>query len=226
MRTAAGIVIVLMTLVRPAVAELVVFSSGHFLRVDAFVVDELEVTLTLGGGHMTVPLTSIERIVNDEILPPQAAVLPPAPEAVNAIEFSDEAAVPETPFGDLIYQTARRHGINPALVAAMVRAESAFDQHAVSVKGARGLLQLMPATANRFGVETRHLSDPQSNLEAGVKYIKWLRGRFFDELPLVLAAYNAGEGNVDRYGGVPPFRETRDYIGRVYRFLGLEPVAQ
>ena len=208
----------------PTRAELVVFTNGHFLKVDTYEVEDKKVIVETHGGRLILPLSTVERIVGDEILPPEEAVPPPEPEGLD-LSFSDGAPVPETPFGDLIFATARRHGVNPALVAAMVRAESAFDRNAVSVKGARGLLQLMPATARRFGVEHGRLFDPAANLEAGVRYLKWLRGRFADDLPLVLAAYNAGEGNVDRYGGVPPFRETRDYIERVYRFLGLDPAA-
>ena len=224
MRWLAPVTIVLAatTVAVPARAELVVFSNGHFLKVETYRVEGGEVVLEALGGRLTVPLSTVERILDDEVLPPREAITPPEPEGL-VLSFPDGAPVPKTPFGGLIFSTARRHGVNPALVAAMVRAESAFDQNAVSVKGARGLLQLMPATARRFGVERGRLFDPAANLDAGVRYLKWLRGRFADDLPLVLAAYNAGEGNVDRYGGVPPFRETRDYIERVYRFLGLAP---
>jgi soluble lytic murein transglycosylase-like protein len=104
----------------------------------------------------------------------------------------------------------------------MVKAESAFDPEAVSVKGARGLLQLMPATAMRFGVPPEALFEPRENLDAGVRYLKWLSERYPGDLPRILSAYNAGEGSVDRYGGVPPFRETRDYIRRIYSELGMD----
>ena len=78
------------------------------------------------------------------------------------------------------------------------------------------------ATARRFGVTEERLFDPEENLEAGTRYLKWLRDRYADDLPRILAAYNAGEANVDRYGGVPPFRETRTYIERIYSTLGVE----
>jgi soluble lytic murein transglycosylase-like protein len=138
------------------------------------------------------------------------------------LDFSDSAKAPETPFGDLILDTSRRHGVSSDLVAAMVRAESAFDPRAVSHKGARGLMQLMPATAMRFGVSPESLFDPRQNLEAGVSYLRWLADRYPEAPSLVLAAYNAGEGTVARFGGVPPYRETREYIRRVYSSLGLE----
>jgi soluble lytic murein transglycosylase-like protein len=111
--------------------------------------------------------------------------------------------------------------MNPRLVAAMVRCESAFDPYATSPRGAQGLMQLMPATAERFGVAPVELHDPARNLEAGVRYLRWLADRFDNDLPKVLAAFNSGEGTVDRYSGVPPYRETQDYVRRVYAQLGL-----
>ena len=205
-------------------AELAVFSSGHFLRISSFEVTAGKARLQLdSGGALTVPLVMLERLIDDEVVvPAETAKIDEVAELEVELGFRMTDRVPETPFGQLIFDTAKRHAVNPLLVAAMIRAESAFDERAVSVKGARGLLQLMPATARRFGVPERRLFEPESNLEAGVRYIKWLRGRFSDDLPRVLAAYNAGEANVDRYGGVPPFRETVSYIRRIYSFLGLD----
>jgi soluble lytic murein transglycosylase-like protein len=121
----------------------------------------------------------------------------------------------------MIHAAAERHGVNAGLVAALVRAESAFDPYAVSHKGARGLMQLMPATAKRFGVREHQIFEPDRNLEAGTRYLRWLLDRFDGDVVRALAAYNAGEGTVERYGGVPPFRETRDYIRRIYASLGV-----
>jgi hypothetical protein len=202
-----------------AVAELAVLSNGHVLKVTEVTVEGESIRLTLdGGGTLTVPLTVVERIVDDEISPEPVELPPLHPDVL----FVEGAEIPDTPYGELIYETARRHEVSPDLVAAMVRAESAFDAAAVSHKGARGLMQLMPATALRFGVPPDSLFDPEQNLEAGVGYLRWLTERYPDAPALVLAAYNAGEGNVDRYSGVPPFRETREYIRRVYSFLGFE----
>jgi len=104
-------------------------------------------------------------------------------------------------------------GVDPMLVRAVVHAESAFNAAAVSPKGAQGLMQLMPATAARFDVEDPF--DPQQNINAGVRYLAWLIKRFDGDTRLATAAYNAGEGAVDRHGGVPPYAETTAYVAKV-----------
>ncbi|MGL6289201.1 MAG: lytic transglycosylase domain-containing protein, partial [Silanimonas sp.] len=112
-----------------------------------------------------------------------------------------------------IRAASARFGVDEALVRAIVHAESAFNPNAVSHKGAQGLMQLIPATADRFGVADPF--DPAQNIQGGVQYLAWLLDRFDDNTTLAAAGYNAGEGNVDRYGGVPPFNETQRYVGRV-----------
>lgn len=206
---------------RPAVAELVLLVGGHVLKVEGFALDGDRVRFELpSGGQLELSLLRIERIVDDEI---EAEEVPLPSEIAPGIMlgFDDSHPIPETPFGDLIYATAQRYELNPELIAAVVRAESAFDPHAVSSKGAVGLLQLMPATGARYGVQGDALFDPARNLDAGVRYLKWLSERFAGDLPKMLAGYNAGEGTVERYDGVPPFRETRDFIRRIYSFLGV-----
>lgn len=108
---------------------------------------------------------------------------------------------------------ATEFGVDEALVRAVIHAESAFNPNAVSHKGAQGLMQLIPATAERFGVE--NVFDPVQNIRGGVEYLAWLLDRFDGDVILAAAGYNAGEGNVDRHGGVPPFEETRRYVERV-----------
>jgi soluble lytic murein transglycosylase-like protein len=115
----------------------------------------------------------------------------------------------------MIRETADRHSVSPALVEAIARVESAFNPRAVSHKGARGLMQVMPATGRRFGVRSDKLFDPEHNLKAGVAYLAWLSKRYRGDIDLIAAAYNAGEGAVDDHGGIPPYRETRDYVKRV-----------
>ncbi len=131
------------------------------------------------------------------------------------LHFQPSQSQPQTPYGELIYRVAWRHAMNPELVAAVVRTESAFDPEAVSARGARGLMQVLPGTARRFGIDAALLHEPEFNLIAGVKYLSWLSARFEDDPRRVLAAYNAGEGEVERYNGIPPFPETRDYLVRL-----------
>src|SRR5438874_11187343 len=114
-----------------------------------------------------------------------------------------------------IVEVATRYGVEPRLVAAIVAVESQFDVHAVSRRGAEGLMQLMPATAADLDVQDAF--DPRDNIEGGVRHLKRLMARFRNDLPLVLAAYNAGEQAVINHRGIPPYRETRQYVIRVLR---------
>jgi soluble lytic murein transglycosylase-like protein len=119
----------------------------------------------------------------------------------------------EVPYGPIIYREALRNRLAPELVAAVVEAESDFRPRLRSEKHAQGLMQIIPETGRLMGA--RNLYDPSENVRAGVRYLRYLTDRYDGDVPLVLAAYNAGEGNVSRFGGVPPFRETRDYVQRV-----------
>ncbi len=213
-----------------ASADLALLTNGDFLKVDTYeMVEEEKIRLDLrDGGSLYLPIGRVERIVDDEIVvveePPASPVGPPpetAPESRLELHWHADAVRPDTPYGALFFDAGKRFQLNPILLAAMARAESAYDPRALSVKGARGLLQLMPATAERFGVKRTELYDPQRNIEAASRYLNVLIKEFDGDLKLVLAAYNAGEGNVRKYKGVPPFRETRNYISRIYRFLGL-----
>jgi len=114
----------------------------------------------------------------------------------------------------LIVGAGRRHGVDPVLLYAVMHRESSFKRMAVSHKGASGLMQLMPATARRFGV--RNIFDPAENIEAGTRYLRWLLNTFNGDVRLALAGYNAGEGAVMKYGWrVPPYRETQEYVRRI-----------
>jgi hypothetical protein len=192
---------------------LVMMVGGGVLKVDGFSRSGDQIDLQLSsGGTLTLSVLRIDRILADELEDD------PVDDLVAGnleIEFADDHPVPATPYGDLIFAAARRHAINPQLIAAMVRTESAFDPMAVSRQGASGLLQLMPSTAQRFGVTQSEIFDPERNLEAGVRYVRWLSERFVGDLSLILAGYNAGEAAVDEYGGVPPYSETQNYVTRV-----------
>ncbi len=119
-------------------------------------------------------------------------------------------------FDPIIANVSRRYNVETALVKAVIKAESGFQPNAVSPKGARGLMQLMPGTAQMHGVTNVH--EPLQNIDGGVQHLRMLLDRYSNNVVLALAAYNAGEGYVDQYGGVPPFQETRNYVHRVLRF--------
>jgi len=122
-------------------------------------------------------------------------------------------------YTELIREIARQYDVDPTLVAAMIRAESAFDPTAVSRKGAAGLMQLMPQTASALGVLDRF--DPHESIRGGVRHLRYLLDRYRGQVAIALAAYNAGEGAVDAHGGVVPYRETEQYVQRVLRLSGL-----
>jgi soluble lytic murein transglycosylase-like protein len=122
------------------------------------------------------------------------------------------------PINALITVISGNHGVDPALVRAMIKAESNFNRWAVSSKGALGLMQLIPTTGARYGV--RDFFDPEQNIEGGVRYIRFLLEKFNGNLDLSLAAYNAGENLVERLGRIPPIRETQDYVRKVRAAYG------
>lgn len=198
-------------------AEIVVLATGDFLKVESHqVIDGSLVVEMPFGGTMTLDLSVVERVLEDEILvkPSQQVKSLPGIE----IGFDASQPIPPTPFGASIHSLGREYGLNPRLIAALVKAESSFDPQALSSQGAQGLMQIMPATADRFGVAAAEIFDPEVNLETGVRYLSYLRKLYKGELTLMLAAYNAGEATVERFGGVPPYRETQDYLRRIERF--------
>jgi soluble lytic murein transglycosylase-like protein len=152
--------------------------------------------------------------------PHRAAVQPPAPPAIPATADEFATAPPVAPVEDssdpmerMVREAAERHKVDPALVKAVISTESGWNPRAVSPKGAVGLMQLIPETAQRYGVG--NLFDPAQNVEGGTTYLKWLLDRYNGDLPKTLAAYNAGEHAVDLYRGVPLFPETQKYVQKV-----------
>lgn len=131
----------------------------------------------------------------------------------NSLSSSSSIGSGNNLYDHYILESAKRHGVDPGLLKAMMHTESSFNPNARSPVGAQGLMQLMPATARRFSVVNAW--NPAENIEGAAKYVAWLSRRFNGKIEHVLAGYNAGEGNVDKYGGVPPFRETRNYVQRV-----------
>ncbi|SMH60003.1 lytic transglycosylase domain-containing protein [Azospirillum agricola] len=131
-----------------------------------------------------------------------------------------EPSAPPAEIVRLVNAIAPRHGVDPALVLAVIQAESAFRTDAVSPKEAAGLMQLIPDTADRFGVD--NVFDPAQNITGGVRYLRWLLSYFQGDVTLALAGYNAGERAVDRFKGVPPYEETRNYVRIIRRVYGAE----
>jgi soluble lytic murein transglycosylase-like protein len=130
---------------------------------------------------------------------------------------SFDALVPEHGYDDIIKEAAERYQVSPTLIRSVIMAESAFDPAAVSPVGAMGLMQLMPEIAKAYGVENPY--DPRENIMAGTLILKELLNLYRGDLPLTIASYNAGAGVVAQYGGIPPFRETQDYVKRVTRLI-------
>lgn len=198
----------------PASAELIFFGSERSMSVAShrFEGDRIIVGLR-GGGEMSFDRALVTKIAPDEV-----------PYSHDATAETKEAAVPvvasrglvaKTAFDPIIESAATRHDVDARIVKAVIQVESAFQPRARSSKGAMGLMQLMPKTARQY--KARNPYDPASNIEAGTKYLKRLLNEF--ELPLALAAYNAGEGAVRRFGGIPPYAETQAYVTKVLSLL-------
>ena len=130
--------------------------------------------------------------------------------ANNSNESLEALTSGDTELDQLITSIGETEGVDPRFIHAVIWQESKYDQHARSHAGAQGLMQLMPATAKRFGCE--HPDDPVENITAGTKYLSWLLKRFSGNVELALAGYNAGEGSVDKYDGIPPYNETQKYV--------------
>jgi len=195
----------------PARAELVYFASGRALSVKAIRSQGSHFVLQLrSGGTIECDQVLITKVEPDEVEYPD--------EVLDALPFAkslrEAPAVPEQ-YRALIETSSKKHGVDPRLVGALIQVESAYHSRAISAKGARGLMQLLPSTGRQYGA--LDLFDPKINVDAGVRHLKTLLQRY--ELPLALAAYNAGEGAVDRFKGIPPFKETQDYVTRILRIL-------
>ena len=199
----------------PAAGEIIVLSSGRTLSVKGHRFEGDTIVLTLRtGGEVTCDKTIVEKVLPDEV---------PYPEPVSAAEAAAEetiASLEGTPYDEIIAALSEAHGVDPMLVKALIQVESGYKPRARSPKGAMGLMQLMPSTAREYKV--RNPFDPKANIEAGIKHLKGLIDRFGDRVELALAAYNAGEGAVKKFNGVPPYRETRNYVSKILSLAGLK----
>ena len=188
-------------------ADIALLSTGTTLKVTAQRRDGDTVFLSLkGGGEVGVAADALRGVVPDEVLD---EVVPAATGGKDIASLAAEAA--------------RRHSLDPALVAAVVAVESGFRADAVSPKGAQGLMQLMPATARSLGVKDS--LDPADNLDGGTRHLRGLIERYNGDVKRALAAYNAGEGAVARHGGVPPYPETVAYVRKVLERVKAEAPA-
>lgn len=156
---------------------------------------------------------AVEGVESAALAPLEAVAEAPMKLALITEKVREDFFHDEVPFGSIIYREAKKNNVRPELVAAVVQAESRFKPTARSGAGAVGLMQLVPRTGRWMGA--RDLTNPTQNIAAGTKYLKYLNERFDGNETKVIAAYNAGEGNVKRFGGVPPFRETRKYVAKV-----------
>lgn len=189
----------LMCLIGPAAhAEYAVLSSGARLHITGYERMGDTLRLHLDGGNVDMPAGDVLRIEPEEVFAP--VVAKPAPPL-------------QVPYADLIKTAALKYGLDPQLVASMIKEESNFNPRAISMKNAQGLMQLLPETSIRFAV--RNPFDPAQSIEAGVHYMRQLLDQFSGNVKLALAAYNAGPDRVTQFGGIPPYRETRDYVEHV-----------
>jgi len=193
----------------PARAELVFFAAGRSMSVKSHRVEGDSIVLVLrAGGEIVCAPAAIARITPDEVPYPEPeaeAAVPPAPAPPPPV-------VPAVPYGDIIDKIAREQNVPAKLVRAVIQVESGYNERARSRKGAMGLMQLMPETARQYSVSDPY--DPTSNIDAGIRHLRALLDRL-PTLTLAIAAYNAGEAAVQRFRGVPPYPETRDYVKRV-----------
>jgi soluble lytic murein transglycosylase-like protein len=198
----------------PASAELIFFSQDRSMSVESHRFEDDRIIVALrGGGEMSFDRALISKITPDEVPYSQDATAE-TKEAPLSMAVSVGLAG-KTAYDPLIESAATKHAVDARIVKAVIQVESAFQPRARSSKGAMGLMQLMPGTARQY--QARNPYDPASNIEAGTKYLKTLLNEF--ELPLALAAYNAGEGAVRRFGGIPPYAETQAYVTKILGLL-------
>jgi soluble lytic murein transglycosylase-like protein len=191
--------------------EVAIFASGSRMHVDRHeMVDGTKLRLYIGSGFTELSASQIRGFEPDDAVPPAAPA--PQPGGAALAPASSPAATPE----QLADRAADKYGLPRQLVRSVMAAESGFAGQAVSPKGAIGLMQLMPSTALELGADAR---DPAQNVDAGARYLRDLLLKYDGALWHALAAYNAGPGAVDKYGSIPPYRETIQYIDRIDRDL-------
>jgi soluble lytic murein transglycosylase-like protein len=196
-----SVVGMLLTALAPAAnAEYAVLRSGQRLHITGYENRGATIYLRLKGGSLEVPVSELVAIEPEEVFAP--ATQPPA-----------AASTLPVPYAEMIRAASQKHGVDQELIASVILVESNFNPQAVSRRNARGLMQLLPETAQRFAVT--NVFDPAQNIDAGTRYLKELLELYKQDLALTLAAYNAGPDRVERFRGVPPIAETVSYVRRV-----------
>lgn len=216
-------------------ADLAILRNGNSIRHERREILGAVTRLYLSdstSGYIEIPSDQIVRFERDTAPAPPK----PSPAAVKqsnmaantrlATDFAPQAAtfLSRQGLNDVVNGAGARHQIDPDFINSVIRAESGFHQNAVSRKGAQGLMQLMPGTASHLGVANPF--DPNANVEGGTKYLRELLEKYNYDVSKALAAYNAGEGRVDRYHGVPPYSETQSYIARIIRDFNRRKLAE
>ena len=175
------------------------------------------------SSYMDIPTAEIERIEPD-LMPVSEPVETTQTPVVPAAQATKLAPAPKVDVHQAVAEASDRYRLDPDLLDSVIRAESGFNPHAVSPKGAQGLMQLMPGTASKLGVPNAF--DPEANVDGGTRYLRELLERYNFDLIKALAAYNAGPHRVEQYGGVPPYRETRHYVASIVRDFNRKKLAQ
>ena len=215
-------------------ADLAILRNGNSIRHQRREVFGAITRLYLGGsstGYIEIPTDQILRFEAD---PDPSPVPTQSPSAV-AVSYSPQAQMPvgtttrgasldQQGLNILVNSAGQRHRIDPDFISSVIHAESAFNNRAVSPKGAQGLMQLMPGTASQLGVANPF--DPKANVDGGTRYLRELLEKYNYDVPKALAAYNAGPGRVDRYKGVPPYFETQTYVAKIIRDYNRKKLAK
>jgi len=187
--------------------DVLVLNTGKTLRIESYRVDGSNMEIEINDhSDMVIPVDWVKEIRDEPDPPPPPKVMTELSKAIPTMDF-------DSSFVHHIQSVSKKYAMDWRFVTAVMKVESNFNPTAVSRKGALGLMQLMPDTAKLYRVQNPY--DPKQNIDGGVKHLKRLMARYNNKLELVLAAYNSGEKNVDRYKGIPPFAETQQYVQRV-----------
>lgn len=227
MRRWPKLALMLVAVAVPAMAaDLAVLQNGFTIRHERREIlgSITRLYTTVGGNsYVDIPTAQIDHFEKD-LTPAPAPTSSPALTPVAPANVAKPAPPPPKTLNELVNSASSTHNIDPDLINSVIHAESGFNPHAVSPKGARGLMQLMPKTANELGV--RNSFDPGANVEGGTKYLQELLERYNYDMVKALAAYNAGPQRVDQYHGVPPYYETRAYVAKIVRDFNKKKLAE